>query len=379
MNRRLLYGMFAREHDLLAVAKEARACGYPIVDAFTPYPVHGLDEAMGLAPSRLSRICLLCGLVGVGIAFAFQQWTMAVDWPLNVGGRPFNSWPAFVPVAFEVMVLCAGFGVVFAFFGVSRLHPGKRTGREEMAASDDQFVLVVEAKGAATDADAVFQLFCNYQATETKEVDKDAARPSHQISLRFVNSALLFAFVIVGLLIWTLGNDPGRPNWEFLPDMAHAVPYDSFAPHPDLPRHMAMQPPPEGTIARGHLPLHYEPTPKDAERAGDELENPFRADDLPRRQRGAQVYAQQCVVCHGAGGKGDGPVSLRGVPPPASLIAEKAVKMKDGQLFHVITYGQVNMASYAAQVERDDRWAVILHIRQLQQADKATKEKAETK
>lgn len=378
MNGRLLLGVFATEHDLLGAVKDARAHGYSIFDVYSPYPVHGLEKAMGLPPSRLSRVCLLCGLLGVGLAFAMQHWTMAVDWPINIGGRPFNSWPAFVPVAFEVMVLLAGFGVVFAFFGVSRLYPGKQALRM-IQTTDDQFVLVIEANQAAMDAEDVFQLFRDHQASDAKEVEEEARRAVRCVSLKPLNVFLLVAFALTGVLLWTLGSDPGRPNWEFLPEMVHSVPYDSFAPHPDLPRKMAMQAPPDGSIARGHLPLHYEPTPKDAEKAGQELVNPYQPDDAPRRLRGAQVFAQTCAVCHGAGGQGDGPLSLRGVPPPASLLAEKAVKMKDGQLFHVISFGQGNMASYAAQVDRDDRWAIVLHIRRLQQAASAPKGLGEVK
>ena len=83
--------------------------------------------------------------------------------------------------------------------------------------------------------------------------------------------------------------------------------------------------------------------------------------------RGARVYATFCVPCHGVSGKGDGLVALRGFPPPASLMAEKAVNMEDGQMFHVLSFGQGNMASYAAQIPREDRWKVILYVRSLQE------------
>src|SRR5262245_18811767 len=125
MSRRLLVAAFERENDLLGATTTARERGLRIIDVYTPYAVHGLDEAMGLKPSRLSRACLACGAIGVAIALWFQHWAMSVDWPINVGGRPWNSLPAFVPVAFEVMVLFAGLGVVLAFFIRSRLYPGK--------------------------------------------------------------------------------------------------------------------------------------------------------------------------------------------------------------------------------------------------------------
>src|SRR5262245_48026075 len=121
MSRRLVLGVFDDEHHLLEATREARQSGLTVVDVYSPYPVHGLDEALGWVPSRLSAACLVAGVVGVLVAVWYQFWTSTVDWPLNVGGRPWNSWPAYVPVIFEMMVLLGGFGVAFAFLIVSRL------------------------------------------------------------------------------------------------------------------------------------------------------------------------------------------------------------------------------------------------------------------
>lgn len=366
MIRDLLIGTFATDHDLVAAARAATARGLPVVDAYTPYPVHGLDEAMGMKPSRLGGFCFACGVVGVVSAMALQHWTMAIDWPINVGGRPFNSWPAFVPVAFELLVLFAGFGVVIAFLGVSRLFPGKRADIVVPHVSNDQFVLVIEAAGEAADADAVFALFREHGAIVVTN-ETSAATPERAVfPVRGLNIALLALLCTGAVLNWTLSIDHGRPNLEFMPEMVHPVPHESYAEHGALPNKMVLQPLPEGAIPRGHLPLHYEATPKDAERAGEELNNPFKFGDKRWQPRGAVVYANYCALCHGTSGTGDGPVSQRGVAPPPSLLADKAKKTKDGQLFHIVTYGQANMAAYAAQISREDRWAVILHVRQLQ-------------
>lgn len=361
-----LLGTFSNDHDLLEAVRSAKERGYPIVDAYTPYPVHGLDEAMGVKPSRLGVFCFVCGLVGVVSAMALQYWTLAIDWPINVGGRPFNSWPAFVPVAFEVLVLFAGFGVVFAFFGVSRLFPGKRAAIVGPRVTNDQFVLAIEA-GESASEDGVFALFREHGAVAMETRDGDFAAPSPGTgSLRRVNIALLVLFVLGVLLNWTLSSDHRRPNVEFMPEMTRPVPSETFSEDSNLPKKMVLQPPPEGTIARGQLPLHYQSTPKDAERAGEELTSPFQYGDKKWQPRGAMVYANFCAMCHGQEGLGNGLVSQRGVPPPPSLLADKAKKMKDGQMFHVVTYGQTNMAAYASQIGPADRWAVVLHVRQLQ-------------
>jgi len=116
MTSRLFVAWFEREDAILEAARSARQAGYSIGDAYTPYAVHGMDEAMGLQPSRLPWICFGCGLVGLLVALGFQLWTSAIDWPLNAGGKPPASVPAFIPVTFEFMVLLAGLGVVAALF-----------------------------------------------------------------------------------------------------------------------------------------------------------------------------------------------------------------------------------------------------------------------
>lgn len=365
----LLVGIFANETDLLGAAHAARQRRLPVHDAFTPYPVHGLDEAMGLKPSRLGFVCFACGLAGVITAMTLQHWTMAIDWPINVGGRPFNSWPAFVPVAFELLVLFAGFGVVFAFFAVSRLFPGNAAHILEKRASDDRFVLAIEVAGEAIDTEAVFAMFRGNGAVAIERREATTTpRAAWPASSRAANIVLIVLFAVGIVLNWTLSSDHRKPNMEFLPEMVRAVSQESYAPHKGLANNMVLQAPPDGSIARGQLPLHYQSTPEEAQRAGEELRNPFTAGDKRWQPRGAQVYANYCALCHGTEGAGDGPVSKRGVPPPPTLLADKAVKIKDGQLFHIITYGQTNMAAYAGQIEPNDRWAAILHVRQLQKA-----------
>ncbi|MBZ5528027.1 MAG: c-type cytochrome [Acidobacteriia bacterium] len=150
--------------------------------------------------------------------------------------------------------------------------------------------------------------------------------------------------------------------------------YNAFAANPNFADGKTLQGPVAGTIARGHLPLHYAATPADALRASEELKTPYGAPDAAVQARGAFVFANFCQVCHGSAGRGDGPVPLRGYPAPPSLLAERAMKMKGGQMFHILSYGQNNMPSYAGQLSREDRWKAIAHVRELQA--KAAKEAA---
>jgi mono/diheme cytochrome c family protein len=368
---RLFVGVFEQEGDVVAAAEAAREHGLYIADVYTPYAVHALDRALGLRPSRLSGACLLFGLLGAGVALWLQFWTSAVDWPLNVGGRPWNSLPAFVPVTFELMVLCAGLGGVATFLAVSRLYPGKGARLAYPGVTDNRFVLVLKEADAAFDAGSTRRLLEHHGAVHTEEREESEVqtgeRSARRVSRRAVNVCLLLLLLTVVVLNWLTGTDLGRPNQEFLPQMAHSPRYNTFSANPSFPDGQTQQPPVPGTIARGLMPLHYRATPEDALRAGEEFHSPLKADDIRAQQRGATVFANYCQVCHGPGGKGDGPAAQRGLPPPPSLLVEKALRLKDGQLFHILTYGQGNMASYAGQLSREDRWHVILHVRALQQ------------
>ena len=169
MNDRVLLATFDHEDDLLAAAAAVREKGLPIVDAFTPYAVHGLDRAMGLKPSRLTWVCFVCGMTGVLGMLWFEHWSASVDWALDVGGKPWNSLPSDVPVAFEAAVLLAGFGSVFALLGVSRLFPGKRPQLINPRVTDDRFVLVIDEQDAAFDADEVSEFLNKFNVIETEE------------------------------------------------------------------------------------------------------------------------------------------------------------------------------------------------------------------
>lgn len=169
MSRRLLLGIFDNEDDIMGVTQAARESGYKIVDVYAPYAVHGLDHAMGLEPSRLPRVCFALGLFGAAFKVWFEYWTTSVDWPINVGGKPWNSLPAFVPVTFEVMVLFAGVSTVIAFLYVCGLFPGKKARIVREDATNNRFVLVLEQSDAAFDLPRVKRLFEAFHVIRIEE------------------------------------------------------------------------------------------------------------------------------------------------------------------------------------------------------------------
>ncbi len=185
--------------------------------------------------------------------------------------------------------------------------------------------------------------------------------------LGLANLSLALLLLILGAAHLIIPSDPTQRNYQFFPNMVDALAHEAQAPVPMLAegRRIDLRPP-EGSIAKGHLPSHYGPTPEDALRAGRELHNPVASDDAGALKRGAFLFSTFCTPCHGPGMHGDGLVTKRGVPPPPSLFLPHALDLADGQIWHIISYGQGNMAPYAAQVEREDRWKLVAYIRQAQ-------------
>ena len=171
-NHKLLIASFDTEHALLDAAWGAREKGIQIHDAYTPYAVHGLEEAMGLKRTRLTFVCFAFGLTGLAVALAFQLWTFMVDWPLNVGGKSFSALPALIPITFETCVLFAALGTVATFFARTCLWPGKRPQLVCEGVTDDRFAIVLQTSDA--EMAAVREFIGTRGALEVKEVEPDS-------------------------------------------------------------------------------------------------------------------------------------------------------------------------------------------------------------
>ncbi len=116
-----MIGLFDDPDELIAAAERVRDAGYRKWDCHTPYPVHGLDDAMGLKPSPMPYICLGAGAVGASAAMLMQWWMSAVDYPVRIGGKPLFSWPAFVPITFELFVLFAALATMGGMIALCKL------------------------------------------------------------------------------------------------------------------------------------------------------------------------------------------------------------------------------------------------------------------
>jgi mono/diheme cytochrome c family protein len=184
---------------------------------------------------------------------------------------------------------------------------------------------------------------------------------------------VIFLFGLLGAAAgYFLRADVRRRNREVMPEMAYSPASASQSINPVFANGITEQAAPAGTIARGEKPLRFGPTTQEAIRAGEELVNPHKHDDSRAIARGLAIYSNYCGACHGGGGAGDGLVVKRGFPAPPSLLAQHAVDMKDGQIFHIVTFGQNKMPSHATQVSPEDRWNVVSYIRSIQKRAAAT-------
>ena len=155
-----LWGLMAEfdtPADLVRACRAAREAGYRRMDAYTPYPIEELSEAMGMHRLRLPLIVLLGGIVGGLAGLALQYYTTVIDYPINVGGRPFFSWPSFIPITFECTVLFAAFSAVLGMLALNGLpmpyHPLFNVPRFALA-TRDRFFLCIEATDPQFDRDA---------------------------------------------------------------------------------------------------------------------------------------------------------------------------------------------------------------------------------
>ncbi len=173
---RQLHGLmaeFRRPEELLDAVRRAREAGYRLFEAYTPQPVEGLSDAMGFRHSALSAIVLAGGLVGALGGYFLQAYSMAIDYPLNVGGRPLHSWPAFIPITFEMAVLAGGVSAVLGLFALCGLpcpyHPVFNVPRFALA-SRDRFFLCIEARDRRFDRAGTADFLKTLRPEEVYEV-----------------------------------------------------------------------------------------------------------------------------------------------------------------------------------------------------------------
>ena len=346
-------------------AEDVAGAGFTRFDVHTPYPVHGMDNAMRLKPSKIGFFAFAFGIAGVLAIISFISWVTISDYPLVIGGKPFWSWPAFVPISFEVTVLLASVLstvvlIVLYFKFPNNAHPLHDTPYMK-SVSSNKFGIIVEATDPIFEQARVQDLFRTAGASVVAPVYFDTATVRPKLfESKFMLVLLVVACVASGTTYFTLNR---VLYWEPFSWMMTQPKLKAQKPSDLFPDGIGMRPPVEGTVARGFMPYPFKGKP---DSAGKYLVNPL----LPTPEvvdRGKAKFLTFCSPCHGNFGRGDSRLAGQ-FPNPPTLHSDKVRNWPDGNIYHVITEGQNVMPSYASQIARDDRWAIIKYIRVLQRA-----------
>ncbi len=367
-------GLFESAEGILAAVQGLRDKGLGRLEAYTPYPVHGLDAALGHRRSPLAGMVLVMGFIGAVSAFLFQMWATGIDYPIVVGGKAPMAWQAFIPILFEVMVLfatfTAGLGMLLLmnrlpFYGhpiLSSASIGKIT--------RDRFALSLEALAGPIDVEAARAALEEAGATEVEVLE--APEPPGPWSANYLLRGLFAvgaACLVAGYATyWAVKLFPVLPPMAHMEDQPRLDPQEPSGFFRDG---SGMRPPPRGTVARGFLP--YAPSsPEEA----DGLANPLPR-TKPVLERGRKAYRDHCAVCHGLLGDGVPTLTAAYGAKPANLQARAFRETPDGRIYDTIVRGKNAMPSYATHLSVGDRWAVVHYVRVLQRAQSATDEDLE--
>jgi mono/diheme cytochrome c family protein len=382
-----LYGMLAEfdtPGELVEAARRVRDAGYTDFDCFTPFPVHGIDEAMGIKRTILPVLIFAGGFTGTIGGLFLQWWMNAYNWPWIVSGKPAWSIPANIPIGFEATILLA---VLTAFFGMWILnklpqvwHPFFRLERFGRV-TDDAFLLGIEARDRRFDLEGTARLLTEAGATAVEPcfLEADPARRTMPKWIAaFIVSSTAFALIPFAIAAKARNSTSSEPHIHIFPDMDFQPKYkpdtacDQFS---DLRCNRGEIP---GTVARGAL--------KADDTLYRGLENGQWTLGFPRQleiteafvRRGQSRFNIYCTPCHGYDGRGTGAVPQRLASVGASWIARNLVdpmatpaRMPNGQLFNTISNGFNTMMGYAQQIPPEDRWAIVSYVRALQRANNA--------
>ncbi|QDT94070.1 quinol:electron acceptor oxidoreductase subunit ActD [Gimesia algae] len=416
-----LLAEFDDPHALIEASKKVRDAGYSKWDTHTPFPLHGIDEAMGIKWTILPWIVACCGLMGGTIAVGMQYWMNAVDYPFIISGKPLFSIPASIPITFELSVLLSAFGAFLGMLGLNQLPKLYNPMFKSQAfrrVTNDRFFISMDATDPKFSEIDTGEFLKSLNPLHVEDFWSDVESPklprSLVLGLSLVGVLLIMPPALVAYKRSTTTNTPRIhivPDMDFQPKLKTQNTTSIFADGREVRPHI------EGTIPRGqykddNIPFYYglkvlpedqdvitiavqdEQKPADEKAADAKPADPAAAaaevDKLAKlpwvtefpmpvtdkmMARGKERYRIYCSVCHGLGGEGDGLVSLRAMElqqgtwvRPASYHTENVRKLPVGRLFHTISNGVRKMPGYAAQIPPEDRWAIVLYLRALQKS-----------
>jgi len=418
------------ENNLLAAARKVRDSGYTKTDAFTPFPVHGIDEALGIKPTILPFIVLCAGFTGLATALLMQWWTNGFDYKYIISGKPFGITPASIPIAFELTVLFSAFTAFLGMIALNSLpkfsNPVFTNPRFDRA-TNDRFFLFVEATDKYYNRESVKELLGRTHPDSLDEVLEDTTPSTLPQPIILALLLLVVAGLIPGMIILNMrAGFSTAPRFHVFFDMDFQPKKKAQQQTTIFVDGRTMRPQVAGTIARGQLeeqdpfylgydpskltmsndspsvlfvslqtpadgkpPIAVPPATKDEKTGGQPpatpvvpvlpwiVKLPIEANEDIMKV-GKLKFETYCSACHGYGGYGDGLVHKRADAlaqgywlPPTSLHIDRVSKQPVGQIFNTITKGQGKMASYASSLTPKERWSIVLYVRALQRSRNA--------
>lgn len=162
-------GVYGNDDLALSAVKSIRGAGVKIHEVYSPFPIHGIDEALGYKRSRLPKAAFVFGALGLSLALLMQYWMMGYDWQMIIGGKDFASLPPFIPVAFELTVLLSALGMVGTFFVASNLNPYNKPKIFDIRITDDKHVIAIDLADNKLAKEEISQIVAQSGAEEVNE------------------------------------------------------------------------------------------------------------------------------------------------------------------------------------------------------------------
>jgi len=378
-----LHGILAeykRPGDLIHASQKVRDAGYRDWDTYTPFPVHGIDRAMGIKMTRLPWIVFGAGFTGFMTAVLLQWWTNSVDYAWVISGKPMWSIPANVPIMFELTVLFSAITSLVSMLVLNGLpapsHPLDLK-RRFAQVTDDKFFLLIQASDPKFDEEKTRKLLEASHPAVVEDVSEDRVTsdriPSGVIyGLIIAVTASLVPFALFAMARESRGP---TPRLHAIGDMDWQVKFKSQRENTFFADGRSEREPPAGTVAVGDLREddHFYRGKQNG--AWARVFPPQVEISTQTMQRGQERFGIYCAPCHGLGGNGDGMIAQRADAlsqgtwvPPTNLNQDYLRQTPVGNLFNSITHGIRNMPPYGSQISVEDRWAIILYVRALQRS-----------
>jgi mono/diheme cytochrome c family protein len=378
-----LHGVLA-EYDtpdqLIHAATKVREAGFEKWDTYSPFPVHGIDAAMGIKMTVLPWFTLIAGITGLATAIVMQWWMNAYDYPWLISGKPTWSIPANVPIMFELTVLFSAITTLVGMLMLNGLpHPSHALDQVKRFArvTDDKFFLLIQAADPKFDETDTRALIDSTHPVAVEDVMEDRVTPDKMpaglvYGLIVVTCA---AVVPVALAVKARHSVSDKPRIHLIQDMDSQPKYKAQRENTIFADGRADRDALPGTVPVGHL---NEDDHFFRGRAGGGWARTFPAQvelNEATMARGKQRFGIYCTPCHGEGGLGDGMVHKRaeglaqgGWIQPSNVTQEYLRNMPVGELYNTIANGVRNMPSYGPQIAPEDRWAIVMYLRALQRS-----------